>query len=149
MVLAKVSPVNTIIKTRRNRIISLVLSRSSICQEWGFSISGGWLEGQWIGVRQVLRGSPADLAGLEEGDSLVKIEDDLVIFLEPRQVEELLDTTETELQVTVERGHIEPLCVCEETPQTASINMGTKGGQLNKEMVTIVINKEKGVWARK
>ena len=96
-----------------------------------------------------------------EGDSLVKIEDDLVIFLEPRQVEQLLGRAETQLNITVERfvffslhhvlifisrGHIEPLCVCEETPDTASINMGT---DWKKEMVTIVINKEKGVWTRK
>ena len=117
-----------------------------------------------IGVEQVQRGSPAALAGMGEGDSLVKIEDDLVIFLEPRQVEQLLGRAETQLNITVERfvlfsmhhvlifisrGHIEPLCVCEETPDTASINMGTEGQEGKKEMVTIVINKEKGVWARK
>ena len=54
-------------------------------------------------MRQVQPGSPAASAGLEEGDSLVKIGEALVIFLEPGEVEELLDKTETELKVTVER----------------------------------------------
>ena len=43
------------------------------------------------------------MAGLEDGDSLFKIEEDLVIFLEPRQVEELLGRAEEELKITVER----------------------------------------------
>ena len=47
MVFAKISPVNTI--TRSSKIISFMVSRSSTCQDWGFSICGGWLEGQWIG----------------------------------------------------------------------------------------------------
>ena len=55
------------------------------------------------GVRKVQPGSPAASAGLEEGDSLVKIGEALVIFLEPGEVEELLDKAETELKVTVER----------------------------------------------
>ena len=55
------------------------------------------------GVRQVQPGSPAACSGLEEGDYLVKIGEALVIFLEPGEVEELLDKAGTELKVTVER----------------------------------------------
>ena len=49
LVLAKISPVNTITRKRNSKIISFMMSRSSTCEDWGFSICGGWLEGQWIG----------------------------------------------------------------------------------------------------
>ena len=49
MVLAKISPVNAIARKKSSKIISFMMSRSSTCQDWGFSICGGWLEGQWIG----------------------------------------------------------------------------------------------------
>ena len=49
MVLAKISPANAITRKRSSKIISFMMSRSSTCHDWGFSICGGWLEGQWIG----------------------------------------------------------------------------------------------------
>ena len=50
-------------------------------------------------------GSPAALAGLKEGDSLVNIGEELVIFLETGEVEELLQREQTELKITIERFH--------------------------------------------
>ena len=50
-------------------------------------------------------GSPAALAGLKEGDSLVNIGEELVIFLETGEVEELLQREQTELNITIERFH--------------------------------------------
>jgi len=118
------------------------MSRASPSQKWGVSITGGWLEGKWIRVERVDPGSPAAVAGVKEGDSLVNIGEELVIFLETEEVEELLQRQQTELKITVERGSIDPLCVCEETEERQSDNLDMKN------MVTIVINKEKGVWAR-
>ena len=48
-------------------------------------------------------GSPAAVAGVKEGDSLVNIGEELVIFLETEEVEELLQRQQTELKITVER----------------------------------------------
>ena len=48
-------------------------------------------------------GSPAAIAGIKEGDSLVNIGEELVIFLETGEVEALLKRSETELKITVER----------------------------------------------
>ena len=44
--------------------------------------------------------------------------------------------------IILSRGSIDPLCVCEEPEKTESESLEMKN------MVTIVINKEKGVWAR-
>ena len=52
-------------------------------------------------------GSPAAVAGVKEGDSLVNIGEELVIFLETEEVEELLQRQQTELKITVERLHLE------------------------------------------
>ena len=54
-------------------------------------------------------GSPAAVAGVKEGDSLVNIGEELVIFLETEEVEELLQRQETELKITVERLHLEQM----------------------------------------
>merc|ERR1712215_609961 len=116
MVFAKISPVNAITRKQSNKILSLMMSRANPSQKWGVSITGGWLEGKWIRVEQVKPGSPAAVAGVKEGDSLVNIGEELVIFLETEEVEELLQR------------------------QSDNLDM--------KNMVTIVINKEKGVWAR-
>ena len=48
-------------------------------------------------------GSPAAAAGLEQGDSLVNIGGELVIFLETEEVEEMLGRSQTELSITIER----------------------------------------------
>merc|ERR1711892_753101 len=102
-VLAKISPVNTISREKSSKLISLTMSRHSTSEKWGISISGGWMEGQWIGVKQVHSGSPAAFAGLKEGDSLVNVGEELVIFLETGEVEELLNKAGTELNITIER----------------------------------------------
>merc|ERR1712106_925788 len=133
----------TISREKSSKLISLTMSRHSTSDKGGISISGGWLEGQWIGVKQVHSGSPAAFAGLKEGDSLVNVGEELVIFLETGEVEELLTKAGTELNITIERGSIHPLCVCEETEQRKSLNFD------EQNMVTIVIDKEKGVWVRK
>ena len=54
-------------------------------------------------MERVEPGSPAAVAGVKEGDSLVNIGEELVIFLETEEVEELLQRQQTELKITVER----------------------------------------------
>ena len=87
----------------RSRMVSRVVRRHSGCEDWGLSLSGGWGQGQWLAVKQVRQGSPADLAGIRAGDSLVQIQEQLVIFLDLHQVELLIQTAHTELSLTVER----------------------------------------------
>ena len=67
-------------------ILSLLLSRSSHSQDWGLALAGGWGQGQWLAVSRVTHGQPAHLAGVEAGDSLVQVQDQLVIFLDLHQV---------------------------------------------------------------
>ena len=55
-------------------------------------------------------GSPAAIAGLKEGDSLVNIGEELVIFLETGEVEELLQREQTELKITIERFPFKKIC---------------------------------------
>ena len=54
-------------------------------------------------MAEVRPDSPAHLAGIMAGDSLVQIQDQLVIFMELSQVELLLHTPDTTLSLTVER----------------------------------------------
>ena len=37
----------------KNKILTFTLERQSKDQEWGLSLVGGWMEGQWIQVSQV------------------------------------------------------------------------------------------------
>ena len=88
---------------RTSQILSLVLSRPSLTSEWGLSLSGGWGAGQWLAVDGIRQGTPAHLAGLRQGDSLVQIQDQLVIFLDLQQVKTILQTAGLSLSLTVER----------------------------------------------
>ena len=40
-------------RTMKNKILTFTLERQSKDQEWGLSLVGGWMEGQWIQVSQV------------------------------------------------------------------------------------------------
>ena len=84
-------------------MLSQVVRRDSESEDWGLSLSGGWGAGQWLAVAEVRQDSPAHLAGIMAGDSLVQIQDQLVIFMELSQVELLLHTPDTSLSLTVER----------------------------------------------
>ena len=37
----------------KNKILTFTLERQSKDQEWGLSLVGGWMEGQWIQVSRV------------------------------------------------------------------------------------------------
>ena len=91
------------VRPRTSQILSLELSRPSQASEWGLSLSGGWGAGQWLAVAGLRQGTPAHLAGLRLGDSLVQIQDQLVIFLDLQQVETILQTAGLSLSLTVER----------------------------------------------
>ena len=41
----------------KNTILTFTLERQSKDQEWGLSLVGGWMEGQWIQVSQVSKKS--------------------------------------------------------------------------------------------
>ena len=41
----------------KNKILTFTLERQSKDQEWGLSLVGGWMEGQWIQVSQVSKKS--------------------------------------------------------------------------------------------
>ena len=90
-------------RSRSSEVVSLVVVRDSHTEDWGLALSGGWRLGQWLAVAQVRQGSPAHLAGIRVGDSLVQIQEQLVIFLDLHQVELLIQTAHTELSLTVER----------------------------------------------
>ena len=102
MLVSEVSEVSAGSRSR-SQMVSRVVRRQSGCEDWGLSLSGGWGQGQWLAVKQVRQGSPADLAGILAGDSLVQIQEQLVIFLDLHQVELLIQTAHTELSLTVER----------------------------------------------
>ena len=86
-----------------SRVVVLEVVRDSLAEDWGLSLAGGWAQGQWLAVAEVRQSSPAQLAGLLAGDSLVQVGEQLVIFLELQQVELLLHTAGTSLSLTVER----------------------------------------------
>lgn len=48
-------------------------------------------------------GSPADITGLKIGDSLVQVGDDLVLFMNLSQVNNLLLREQLKLTLTIER----------------------------------------------
>ena len=99
MLLSEISP-----GTRsRSQVVTRVVKRHSGCEDWGLSLSGGWGQGQWLAITEVRQGSPADLAGIQAGDSLVQIQEQLVLFLDLQQVALLIQTAHTELSLTVER----------------------------------------------
>ena len=37
----------------KNKILTFTLERQTKDQEWGLSLVGGWMEGEWIQVSQV------------------------------------------------------------------------------------------------
>ena len=41
----------------KNKILTFTLERQSKDQEWGLSLVGGWMEGEWIQVSQVSKKS--------------------------------------------------------------------------------------------
>ena len=41
----------------KNTILTFTLERQSKDQEWGLSLVGGWMEGQWIQVSKVSKKS--------------------------------------------------------------------------------------------
>ena len=108
----------------KNKILTFTLERQSKDQEWGLSLVGGWMEGQWIQVSQVSKksyllyifisishfqlkaGSPAMRAGLRVGDSVVEAGGQLVLFLEQEQVERLLQEDRLQIALTVERWRV-------------------------------------------
>ena len=87
----------------RSQILSLLLTRTDLTQDWGLALSGGWARGQWLAVSGVTDGLPAAKAGLEAGDSLVEVEGQLVIFLDLDQVNRLLQTASLSLSLTIQR----------------------------------------------
>lgn len=103
MVVSEVSPPSQ--SRSRSRVVSVEVVRDSECEDWGFSLSGGWGRGQWLAVASVnlSHDSPALLAGLQAGDALVQVEGQLVIFLDLQQVELLVQRAGTKLSLTVER----------------------------------------------
>ena len=54
----------------------------------------------------MIPGSPAEEAGIMIGDSVVKVGDDLVLFMELTQVDTLLSSPQLSLILTVERFNI-------------------------------------------
>ena len=84
-------------------VLTLVLTRTSLAQDWGLALTGGWASGQWLSVSSITHGLPAHRAGLEAGDSLVQVEGQLVIFLDMDQVNHILQTASLSLSLTVQR----------------------------------------------
>ena len=109
----------------KNKILTFTLERQSKDQEWGLSLVGGWMEGQWIQVSQVSTmlylpalylqqlkaGSPAMRAGLRVGDSVVEAGGQLVLFMEQEQVERLLQEDRLQIALTVERWSVGVKCI--------------------------------------
>jgi len=135
----------------KNKILTFTLERQSKDQEWGLSLVGGWMEGQWIQVSQLKAGSPAMRAGLRVGDSVVEAGGQLVLFMEQEQVEMLLQEDRLQIALTVERGDVAPLSLSENTVDNGSSvsNIDPRQNAANsQDVVTIVINKDKGIWKR-
>merc|ERR1712080_116689 len=155
MVVTKVSPPSsqTTPTPSQERIHSLTLSRRGVGECWGFVLGGGWQHGAWLGVDKVEEGSPAQRGGLQDGDLLVQVGDSLVIFLQQEEVESILEKAGLTLNLTVERGPVSPMTpALTEEPATSISrvhNQNDKGKTREDGRVTIVINKEKGVWARR
>ena len=56
-----------------------------------------------LGIKKVVPGSPAERAGLKEGDSFIQLGEELIIFATPETVGQSLLSSGTELSITVER----------------------------------------------
>ena len=109
-------------------------------------------------------------AGLRVGDSVVEAGGQLVLFMEQEQVERLLQEDRLQIALTVERwsvrvncnyilttnisvcrGDVAPLSLSENTVDNGSSvsNIDPRQNAANsQEVVTIVINKDKGIWKR-
>ena len=116
-------------------------------------------------------------AGLRVGDSVVEAGGQLVLFMEQEQVERLLQEDRLQIALTVERwsvcvkcinyiykyfsyfiinifvcrGDVAPLSLSENTVDNgASVsNIDPRLNAANsQDVVTIVINKDKGIWKR-
>ena len=108
-------------------------------------------------------------AGLRVGDSVVEAGGQLVLFMEQEQVERLLQEDRMQIALTVERwsvrvncnyilttnisvcrGDVAPLSLSEKVDNGSSVS-NIKPGQnaaKSQDVVTIVINKDKGIWKR-
>ena len=110
-------------------------------------------------------------AGLRVGDSVVEAGGQLVLFMEQEQVERLLQEDRLQIALTVERwsvsgkyinyilttrisvcrGDVAPLSLSENKVDNGSSvsNIDPRQNAANsQDVVTIVINKEKGIWKR-
>ena len=110
-------------------------------------------------------------AGLRVGDSVVEAGGQLVLFMEQEQVERLLQEDRMQIALTVERwsvsvkcinyiltthisvcrGDVAPLSLSENTVDNGSSvsNIDPRQNAANsQDVVTIVINKDKGIWKR-
>ena len=110
-------------------------------------------------------------AGLRVGDSVVEAGGQLVLFMEQEQVERLLQEDRLQIALTVERwvvgvrninyilttrisvsrGDVAPLSLSENTVDNGSSvsNIDPRQNCANsQDVVTIVINKDKGIWKR-
>ena len=45
----------------KKQIKILTLQRKNAKENWGFSLTGGWDQGQWIGKRKTTRGQPSKI----------------------------------------------------------------------------------------
>ena len=100
-------------------------------------------------ITSITEKSPADLSGLRPGDFLVKIQDDLVIFLSQQDISQKLKSfSDLELELEIERGAVEPM-----TFKDAS-NIDILPVKLEKESkneeeekkFTIILDKDRGIY---
>ena len=172
----------------KNKILTFTLERQSKDQEWGLSLVGGWMEGQWIQVSQVstmsyllyiytsfhltveggqschesgvagwrlcggggwpagpLHGAGAGGEAAAGGQAA-----DCPHCGEVECWCEMYNYILTTL-ISVCRGDVAPLSLSENTVDNGSSvsNIDPRQNAANsQDVVTIVINKEKGIWKR-
>ena len=152
----------------KKQIKTLTLQRQNARENWGFSLTGGWDQGQWIGkempltvktwkhffsilfleVSQVHPNSPAFHAGLEKGDFLVTFEDDLVLFMSWQDVEAKMKALQSQhLHLKIERGDVKPM-VNPDEEEFLRRQTQTNRKKLNEDVVTIVLDKDRGIYRK-
>uniref|UniRef100_A0A6M2DWP8 Putative adaptor protein enigma n=1 Tax=Xenopsylla cheopis TaxID=163159 RepID=A0A6M2DWP8_XENCH len=85
------------------QLISVRLSRGDACP-WGFRLQGGKDFGTPLVIQKVNGGSPAERAGLQAGDAVIKVNNTDVYNLRHKDAQDAIVRAGQSFEVTVQRG---------------------------------------------